>query len=608
MILNLIVIGMVLGLAYAWMVRGFFNAFLHLLCVLISGAIAFAVWEPLAYLLVGISPERGFLSFIEGVAWGVSLILPFCISLILTRLITDKIVKANLKNTTAADYAGGAVCGLAIGVICAGILVLGVNGMRLSSKFFGYRAIWYSTDRANGAGSLVHNRAGMFVPVDRITAGLYRGLSVGSMSSGQPLARWHPQLEATAFANRISPGDGGGRNTLQPDDYRIVATYTVGSPDQTQEFSELLKYAGASTGQKFVDIRGRQPGSDGLPSKGYLIGYAIELEPTAKERGKRGGQVMLSNGQVQLLLEETSTGETIVSFPVAAISEGSEANGKLGRWRFDSNDVFVSSVGGQSKALMAFEFVVPEGYTPVALSVKQARDLLDGAPEPVVFDTWTERDRRITSGSILRAGEKSARKQRDDSKAITLNGTQTGREGATGISVTASIGEVFPSQVARSRITLTDNNEVADGQTKFLLTEIGRGQVPNSKELRVDRYLVGKNQALVQINVSAGQPLSFLSEAARLAPTDAPLVLVDSNGAEYEAVGFTYRDRELYEIRYTPGSTLSGVSDTPPISSARDDQVLTILFIVTANVSIEQFAIGDTVIAKFQPVLPTKPD
>jgi uncharacterized membrane protein required for colicin V production len=600
MIFNLIVVGLVLGLAYAWTVRGFFSAFLHLVCVLVAGALAFAVWEPAAHLLIGLSPERGFLSFIESAAWGVGLIVPFAVFLLLLRLVTDKVVAANLRNSTAADYAGGAVCGLAVGVVTTGVFVIGVQGLRLPTNM-GYRPVWFTEDRAAGVGSLVETDR-LWIPADRLTAALYRGLSEGSMSAPQSLDKWYPNLESAAFAARITPGDGAGRNIIAPDDFRIVRTYTVGTPDRPVAADELLGESGSATPQRIVDVKGRRPGQDGAPGKGVLMGFVIEFQPAAKERGKRGGQVIVSNGQVQLIARDGSAGESITLFPVAAISENANADGRLGRWKFDANDVFISSVGGQSQALFGFEFLVPEGYTPIGLSVRQSRTT--ELPEPTVFESTAQRDLRITSGGIFRAGpDERPQRELDRTNAVVVDGASiTSRSGPasdSGVRIGNSLGTIVASQTARSRVQLTEENTIADGNAKFLPDEVGRSNAPTGRNMRVDSFEVGRNQVMVQIDVSPGMPASFVADAARLAPTDQPLVLIDDRGNEYQAIGYIYEDREIFEVRYTLGNTLAGIEATPPLSTARDDQKLVILFVATSGAKIEDFATGDIVLIDF---------
>lgn len=598
MIFNILIVGLVLGLAYAWMVRGFFSAFLHLLCVLVAGALAFAIWEPVAYALIGLAPERGLFSFLDSAAWGIALLVPFAVFIVLTRLAADRIVPGNLKNATAADYAGGAICGLGVGVLTAGVFVIGIQGLRLPTNL-GYQPIWFTEDRAGGAGSLTRSDR-LWIPADRITAGVFQNISEGSMSASNSLARWHPDLGGAAFAARISPGEGSGRNAISPADFRVLKTYTVASAERPAAANDLLAFAGSTTPQRYLTVSGEPV------SKGHLLGIVVEFEPAARERGGRGGgQVIVSNGQAQLIAHNDATGDSVTIFPVAAVSENAEADGRLGRWKFDANDVFISSVGAQSKPVIAFEFIVPEGYTPLGLHLRQARKLVADMPAPIAFESTADRDRRVASGSILRP-EGAARTQRNDANAVVIDGSAIGGRGsgsASGVSVTNTLGEMTSSQTARSRLDLDDENRIANGQAKFILDEIGRGNISSARSMRVDSFALGANQTMVQVDVSPGMAASFVSEAARLAPTDRPIVLVDNNGNEFQAIGFIYRDREIFEVRYTLGNTLSGISDTPTISTARDDQKLIILFVVTSGATIEQLAVGDIVLANFRPAL-----
>src|SRR5438045_2589183 len=137
-IITLIVVGVS---AYVWCLRGFFSALLHLACVIVAGAVAFGLWEPVGYLLLGSSPDRGTFSFVSGVAWAAALVFPFVIILAILRAAIDKILPANAQCEATVDYVGGGVCGLASGVICAGILVLSLLNLRLGSDAGGYQPV-----------------------------------------------------------------------------------------------------------------------------------------------------------------------------------------------------------------------------------------------------------------------------------------------------------------------------------------------------------------------------------------------------------------------------------------------------------------------------------
>lgn len=591
MFMNILVVIFVLSIGYAWMVRGIFNAMIHALCAFIAGAIAFAFWEPLALMLVKASPERGFLSFLESIAWGVALIVPFAVAMLLLRIATDKIIPNNIKNNTMVDYAGGAVFGISTGVISAGILVIGIGNMRLSTEFLGYQPLYYSADRATGAGSLVKSDK-LWVPVDTLVAKVYGNQSVGAMSSNQPLAYWYPELELTGFASRVSP-EGMGRNALRPEDFNVRASYIVG-PDAGVKVDELLKIEGRSEPQRYVDI------NEEKVATGRIFGYVVEFEAGAKERGERGaGQLIVSNGHVRLLAEDAS-GETFTIFPSAVISESSEP-GQYGRWRFDANDVYISSTGGKSKVPMGFEYIVPAGSTPVALFVKNIRVNTDELAKPVSYSSVAQRDRVLRTGSILKGEAPKA--EYDDRYAITHT---PGDPSENFYDVSQRMMEIIGIQSARRGFTIDDNQLVVGGQGIWdVKEEVGRKNAPNSKKLRVERYLIADDQALVKLDVGADSPFGLLTEAAQVAPTDQTIKLIDSNGNVYEAIGYEYIDSTELRIRYTLGSTLTGLEDTPSISSSRADQRMRLMFIVTKGVQVEQFVIGDTLIARFAPTIDT---
>ncbi|MBL4697709.1 MAG: CvpA family protein [Phycisphaerales bacterium] len=587
--MNLAVIVFVLGVGYAWMIRGMFNSLIHLLCVLFAGAIAFSFWETLALMLIEASPERGFLSFIESVAWGVSLVVPFAVVLLLLRVMTDKLISGNITNSKGIDYAGGAICGLATGIISSGVLLVGISSLRLSTDFFGYQPAWYSTERAIGAGAIVRADT-LWVPVDKLTAKLYGQLSKGTLSTNEPLAKWYPELELVGFTSRISPGEGAGRNAILPADFKITSSYIVGKPDGSSSMSRLLVDAIDDRPQKYLDINSEPV------SNGYIAGYVFEFEPGAKERGEKSQQLVVSNGQYRLLIEDND-GNTMSVFPIASISESSKPD-QFGRWRFDASDLFITSVGGKSRVQMAFEYVVPQGYTPIAVYAKNVRVTTSSMPDAIEYANPQERDSVIRSGALLK-GE-TATRMLDTTNMITFD-PNVDREW---IRTSFSLGQIMSTQVAKRGFTIDSDNKIVDGERVFdLKTEVGRDNTGYGKKLRVSKYSVSSGQKMVRVNVSAGSTIGFFSEAARDAPFDQPMLLIDEKGNEYEAIGFEYTDSKLFHVRYTRGSTLGGIEDVPTLSRSRDDQKLMILFIITNGVKITDYSIGDVGIAHFDPPL-----
>ena len=70
MLINVSVIGFIALSAYWFGFKeGFFSGVVHLACAIASGAIAFAFWEPFAFVML----STGFGEF----AWGVSMLFPY---------------------------------------------------------------------------------------------------------------------------------------------------------------------------------------------------------------------------------------------------------------------------------------------------------------------------------------------------------------------------------------------------------------------------------------------------------------------------------------------------------------------------------------------------
>ncbi len=584
--MNLIVIVFVLGIAYTWTVRGVFNSMIHAMCVFFAGAIAFAVWEPLAITLLGASDS----ALVEGMSWGVSLIVPFLVMTLIFRIATDKILKANIKSAKALDYGGAAVFGLMSSVITAGVLVIGIGYMRLPSTFLGYQPVWYAEDRS-GAGSLVENDK-LWFPVDSITAMVYKNLSTGSMSSIESLNTWYPDLTLTGFSARINPGNGSARNAITDEAFSVLSSYIVGNTNGSTEKDQTIGEQG------YMTLNGKNANS----LAGYLAGYVVEFGPKAKERGEKGGQVVISNGQVRLLTEHKD-GSTHTIFPLATISESS-TQGQYGRWEFDGKEVFITSIGGKSRVQMGFEFFVPADETPLALYMKNIRVPVSSVGEPKEFKSASDRNKQIPTGALL-TGERVQRNF-DLSEAVVIDPNDSSGRDAR---FSDSIGTVMSIQLAKPRgLGVNGDNLITSGKAKFdLALEVGRKNAPQGKKLRVEKFWFGKGLSMVQVKIGSDAAGGLLSEAAKIASGDEPFILVDTKGDEYEAVGYVFEDSSsnIFEIRYTPGSTLNGQDESgfPQISRSKDGQNLSLIFLITTRVEIQYFTIGDVVLLHFEPGL-----
>src|SRR5262245_47410870 len=154
--MQLLVVGMVVMLAYIWGSRGFFSAMLHMVCVLVAGAIALAVWGPLAYLILQKSSSQ----WVVDMDWAVSLAVPFALVLAVLRVAMDKVVPLNADPDGVSNLIGGIACGAVAGTITAGVLVLSLGMLRVRQDFLVYQPIDYDNN-----GSLVRS-GGLWFPAD----------------------------------------------------------------------------------------------------------------------------------------------------------------------------------------------------------------------------------------------------------------------------------------------------------------------------------------------------------------------------------------------------------------------------------------------------------
>jgi hypothetical protein len=192
MILSLIVIVLVGVIAYIWASRGFFSALVHMLCVLIAGAIALGVWEPVAYWMLG---KNGVSEMFIDMAWGVSLAVPFAAVLAVLRLATNKLLPSN------ADLDGVTNWWVAA---CAGwSRAISVRILIRSELPRVPQVCRDDADRLRQQRLAEAQRA--VVPVDRIATSLYAYLSTAPLHTATPLAAYRPTLADDGALLRAFP-------------------------------------------------------------------------------------------------------------------------------------------------------------------------------------------------------------------------------------------------------------------------------------------------------------------------------------------------------------------------------------------------------------------
>lgn len=582
MIMNLVSIAIILGLGYLWVTRGFFSALLHLACVIAAGAIAFGLWETIALALLNRAPQTGFLSFIGDAAWGLGLALPFAISLALLRVATDKIAPGNIIVEEMYDSVGGGICGAGIGLITSGMFVLSTGFLRVPADFMGYQPVQIANQ-----GNLQF-QGGLWIPVDKLTAGLYNSLSQNALATSTPLVYYYPDLAAAAGTQRMSDGNGKNKNTIREDGFDVQMRFTVGKGSglpANEVFSDIFNPAAQQ-----VTLLDGSP----LPANSYIEGFLINFRAGAMETF---GQVVLGNSQLRLIAHN-SAGEGVTLHPIAVTAQARTGDDQFGRFRFEG-PFFVASVGGATEAPMAFEFAVPAGYEATALYVRNLRHELAGAKADRDFADADARDIAIQTGELL---VRDAAANLNFTHAQTVSGTNP----PEGIDVTnRAAGRLVLQRGNTTGLQLGEENRIVSGEATFDPSVLNvRGL---DRALRVDQFEVNKDTGIVQILIT-GDPAQFPTSyynpsAAPDLRTDTPPRLVDAGGQAYNAVGFVYKDLNKVRVRYTPGRPMRGLDEADALVRSRDDQEMYLIFRPSIGVELKHLAIGDTVLVTFEPPL-----
>jgi len=319
-VFNIIVLLAVLLIAYWWSNQGFFSGLLHLLAVIIAGAVAFAAWEPLT---VGLLLRGG---QFDNYAWGISLLVVFTLTLFLTRLALDRIAPANIDLPHAANIIGGGLCGAGAGILTVGIVLVGFGHIQSNRSIAG----WVGYARSERDGQVTQVNA-LWLPVHELSTSFFGYLSVTSMWS--PEALWHvqPRLDRQATLLRDSYGEGSGQLSLAPD---------------------------AASVDQFV-----------MPTPGQAL---VVMSFTSKAIDF-SDQLALAQSQVRLISDASGLEQARVVHPVGFIQDD-------GFWKYDSYGYYASSIAGQESVTLGFEFVVPGDFTPKYIQVRGTRFRL---PAPI---------------------------------------------------------------------------------------------------------------------------------------------------------------------------------------------------------------------------------
>lgn len=567
MIANLLVIVFLIAMAYWWGLQGFFSAFIHLIATIAAGAIAFALWEPLVHgFLFNRMPEY---------AWGVGLIAPFILAMVLLRLPLDFLIKKNVHFHQVINLIAGGFCGLLAGVLTGGLGLIALSYLPLGIAVGGYQPLGIDP-----SGKVVEV-GGLWVPVDRQAAGFFAMLSGGSFNAGAPLAEHRPELPDQAATFRLQRHyDPNAALVATPPSVKVTAAASHKSPPPGLDglTQDALGADAKRPGHTVVAIETQWQATPGVFDQGTLYLSPVQIRLATRE-GEFGNPATQLHPPVAFS-RRLSTGRTQLTSVVPAPGQASRTVSG------DTPDRIMAKSSDQQQTI-TWVFVIPAAQQPQHLFARQLR-----LPLPDAAD-WTSESDKI----VAMLGQAVAPPPPDTPDGTQPDGGQTGeigpREGirAGNMPVQIEATDRLPDMVSKNFMQgmNTRDDAVISGNK-----DVPKPTGSTSAALRVDRVWRPDHQRVVRVQIARDQATSLYGASRAAAASLQQPLIEDNQGQTWQAIGYVWHKADgTQQININRDAPIQSARQLPIGEMAPDDE-LYLYFVVNANTRITRYHVGSS--------------
>lgn len=558
MLANFLLVVFLLLVIAVWGHYGMFSALLHLLATIVAGGLALALWEPLVL---------GLLMKVAGLteyAWGVGLLGPFVVLLILARLTFDKLVRTDMEFPQLADLIGGGFFGLVSGTLTLGLAVIGLGFLPLGNEIAGHKPL-----AVDGRGQVVRNDR-LLIPVDQWAAAFFTRLSGGSFYSGHPLASWMPDLDLRAELFRLHP-DVNATIAANPE------LISLGS-----YFSHLLPLANVDP---IIERTLKSTSSDQMVMIETVVSDSEDTyvwPPFDTDRRLR-----LAPTQVRLLAHHPP-GRTREHAPTALVFV--DARGVRQFVPIDSHDVLADSTPA-GKQIVGWVFLLPDTQNPKFLLFRQLRLKLPPLHEAQA-DTRAVTNALGTPKTVLDAEART----KADTEAKLASGQVDQSIGPPVGGVKAGFQPVQP-KLTSELPQMINRNKSARLVIRNRLIHSGHETIrpPRShtpRDLQVRHIYVPSDQVCIRLELQTETVHSTLGRARAMAAKLHRMYLTDDLGIRHEPIGYIWhKGNGDQEINIPKQQSISSAMQLPTDAMSEGD-ALYLYFSPGRNVTIISYTLG----------------
>lgn len=544
MILNVLVVAAIGFIAYWWMSQGALSAILHCVCVMVAGALAFALWEPIVvnYLLTG--------GAFDNYAWGMTLSLVFAVLLLVLRVASDKLVPFDIPLQKYANMAIGAGAGIASGVLTVGILLIACGFIQGPVDLFEFTG--YARDPKNQGQPA--QLAKLWVDAPRYTESFFASVSRGGLSPGRG-----------SFATN-QPGLAQMALSLHKDTFKKGDARTTIPPESVTGLELVFDPTGGSNG-----------------SGVYAVRFTVDTKAFDQ------GQFILSAAQARLA---DASSNPRVMFP-RQFNQPME-DGSTRTYSFEDTGNFATTPPGQQSGTFVLLFDAPKSGPASGSSPRgEMNFFLKGL-------RFSFKQFPTESGGVARLTGSDA--------GLTAPAFDVTKEDGGFVfdaqDLVAVINTLRPvslstNDVKSLQFKTTDGGNFISGGTS---TFPKGASVTISRNLVVKGFLCQPGTTIVMVDVSRGKERGMdiwgdRSPKVKEILSSAPLELVDKRGKGFRPVGYVWERLSDVEISFEPTKPFATV-DALPSQPSSGENTLRLVFIVPLGSEIVGLRVGKISVAR----------
>ncbi len=540
MIFSLVAALMVILITAFWAYQGFLSSIIMFFESVVAMMMAFAFYEQLHGLWAG--------SIGPGIGLPLAFMLLFLATLVLTRLLTDKLIPTSVDFPLPIERAGGAVCGFFSGMILIGTALIAVQMLPIGSSVLGFERL--KVDKQG-----VATGKSFLLKPDAFVVGMAKMLSNDRFGGGNPLAQAKPDFLMDLYSVRATP-QTEARHVIPEDCLQVVSYWDARRIDRVAQKAPIVDLARefssqgpASSLNKFLVCKVRLGTSAAHQKKPGEIRFRVPqfrlVGPSPTKVPSRRPKLHLASGMSDIYIHKQH------SWPEV----GDDQHQRLVRFSPFTDFILspaaskaVSKSGGPGGESYEFDvaFEVPEEFEPWYMEFKRGARV--------------EMSKKMRLNEPPAAAQESLGSLQSSSGALKVGAPSKGEiHLANAVEDRTGATAALPMSLDKSEDLVARHllrGKLNEGHFYVVATD---GQIDPGSE--VTEFFVPSGKRMVQIGAEPTNPQNVLGKALSFAvQTTGQIMVRSADGRSYFAQGIYSRapvgGQTVFEVQYWPDAQM----------------------------------------------------